>query len=601
MSVARSLLPLLALLLLSGPAAAQLDALAALLEAAQGGKSPLSADPLDGLTGSPFGEPPPPPVPVGTPLGEGENTGFALGPDDRLEFHARNLLVADAVAQLRQLVRRNIVVSPDVIATFTGDLYDLDVMQAIDAICSGTNLVFSDKGSYIYIEPAAIETRIYQLHHSKADELVELIKPILTRPDGSASGTEPSKQGIKSDAEAAGGDDFAAQDVLVVRDYPKVLDTVDKIVAMVDAMPKQVLIEATILTAELKDGMEAGVDLTMLTGQNFSDVNGLSLDGNDLHIGPIAGSTLDEGLGKLGTNLAQGITNQGLNLALVKDGVGAFIKALERTTNTTVLANPKILTVNKQRGEVLLGRRDGYLTTIVSQTSTIQKVEFLETGTRLIFRPFVLDNGFVRLEIHPEDSDGGINEVGLPFKETAEVTSNILVKDGQTVAIGGLFRERTQTIHEQVPWLGDIPLLGLLFQSQRESLLREEIVVLVTPRVVDLMVDPSALTSGLGLPFERQLAAGLEPWELPAHVDPAALTETYLTAAYDLLAQDRPAEAALLADVVDYLGTDPVAVLALRKEAWAGWLPDTTSAVVDDRILRMVAEDAVSRSGGKHR
>jgi hypothetical protein len=577
MTLRALLLAALSLALAAPGARGQLDALNAILNA-QGGE------------GSPFGQPAEPEKPKGTPLGEGDNIGFVIDENQRLELHARDLLVVDAMGQLRQLVRRNIVVDPEVEVTFTGDLYDVDVMGAIDAICRSTNLVFSDQGSYIFVEPAAIEMKVYELMHSRSEDLIELIKPLLTQPEGSVSGTEPSKQGIKSTQEEAGGDDFASHDVIVVRDYPSVIEIVDEIVAMVDAMPTQVLIEATILTAELQDGFEAGVDLLAMTGQQFNDVNGESSTGNDIDIGPIDGGTLDEGLGKAGTALAQGISNEGLNLALVKNGVAAFVRAIETTTNTTVLANPKILTVNKQRGEVLLGRRDGYLTTIVSETSTTQKVEFLETGTRLVFRPFVLDEGYVRLEIHPEDSDGGINEDGLPFSETAEVTSNIMVRDGQTVAIGGLFRERNQTVHEQVPILGDIPLLGWLFQSSREALIREEIIVLVTPRIIDFSKDPSALAGGLGLPFERQLAAGLEPWELPAGVDPYDLAATYLAAGHALLADGRPGEATLMADVADYLGTNPEGVLELRAEAWAGWLPDTSSAVIDDRILRMVVE-----------
>ena len=558
---------------------AQLDALSALL----GGAPPAGT--------SPFGEPPPPKV-TGTPLGEGENTGFTLNASDRLELHARDLLVVEALGQLRQLVRRNIVVAPEIEGTYTGDLYDVSVTEAIEAICKSTDLEFTEDGTFIWIAPAAFEMRVYELLHSRSEDLVDMIKPLLTS-GGSVSGTLASKVGIKSSQEDAGGDDFASHDVIVVNDFPSVHTAVEQIIKLVDAQPIQVLIEATILTAQMRDGFEAGIDIMALSGTDFAEVSGSSDTGSDVGIGPIGAAALDDGLGKLGTSLAQGVSNEGLNLGLVRGGVAAFVRAVESLTNTTVLANPKVLTVNKQRGEVLLGRRDGYQTSIVTQTSTTQKVEFLETGTRLVFRPFVLSDGYVRLEIHPEDSDGGINQDGLPFKNTAEVTSNIMMRDGQTVAIGGLFRDRTQTIHEQVPLLGDIPLLGWLFQSERDSVIREEIIVLVTPRVIDFSKDPAALTSGLGLPYDHQLAAGLEPWELPAGIDPALLTETYLIAGQTLIGEGRPGAAALLADVADYLGTDPAGVLALRKQAWAAWLPDTSSTVVDQRIGRMLTEDAV--------
>src|SRR5205807_1086567 len=99
-------------------------------------------------------------------------------------------------------------------------------------------------------------------------------------------------------------------------------------------------------------------------------------------------------------------------------------------------------------------RKDGYLTSTVTQTSTVQTVDFLDTGTRLIFRPYIGDDGYIRMEIHPEDSSGGLNDANLPFKVTTEVTSNVMVKDGRTIVIGGLFRESSDIARAQVPFLG---------------------------------------------------------------------------------------------------------------------------------------------------
>ncbi len=153
-------------------------------------------------------------------------------------------------------------------------------------------------------------------------------------------------------------------------------------------------------------------------------------------------------------------------------------------TDATIIANPKILTLNKQRGEIIVGRRDGYLTTTVTETAAIQTVEFLETGTQLLFRPFIGNDGYIRMEIHPEDSAGGLTSANLPFEETTEVTANILVRDGYTILIGGLFRERTTAGRAQVPFLGSIPGLGLLFQRINDDSSREEVIILLTVRVL---------------------------------------------------------------------------------------------------------------------
>jgi type IV pilus assembly protein PilQ len=175
----------------------------------------------------------------------------------------------------------------------------------------------------------------------------------------------------------------------------------------------------------------------------------------------------------------------GLNIGVVKNNVGVFVQALEGITDTVVLANPKVLALNKQKGEVIVGRKDGYMTSTTTESSTVQTVEFLETGTRLVFRPFIGDDGYIRMEIHPEDSSGGLaGEANLPFKITTEVTSNVMVKDGNTIVIGGLFREDSNTSRGQVPFLGNLPLAGALFRKQSDHTLREEVIILLTPHIV---------------------------------------------------------------------------------------------------------------------
>jgi hypothetical protein len=159
---------------------------------------------------------------------------------------------------------------------------------------------------------------------------------------------------------------------------------------------------------------------------------------------------------------------------------------LEGVTDTTVLANPKILTLNKQKGEVIVGKETGYLTTTTTETTSTQTVQFLDTGTRLIFRPYIGDDGYIRMEIHPEDSDGGLQTAAnLPFKTTTEVTSNVMVKDGHTIVIGGLFRESSQSTRSQIPVLGNLPWAGPLFRQQADTTVRQELIVLITPHIIE--------------------------------------------------------------------------------------------------------------------
>ncbi|HTE04954.1 MAG TPA: hypothetical protein VK824_02075 [Planctomycetota bacterium] len=422
------------------------------------------------------------PVPAGA---------FVRTSGDRLEFHARGLALADAFAELRRLMRRNIVVAPDVTASFTGDLYDMTVEEIITALCRSTGMITREEGSFIYIEPDKAETRIFTLGHARAEDAIALIRPLLS-PQGQVTATPSSKQGIASSQEEAGGDDYAFSDLMVVRDLRSRLDEIAAVLVTLDAAPQQVLIEATILSVSLSDNKQLGVEFSTLLGVDFQSSGATSPDGGlTLDPGALDGDQLDTGVINTGTGLNSFIpkANGGLDIGILKNGVGVFIKALQTETDATVLANPRIVTMNKQRGEVLLGRRDGFLTTTVTQTSTTQTVDYLETGTRLIFRPFITGKDLVRLEIHPEDSTGGLNSEGLPFKETAEVTTNIMIRDGETVVIGGLFRERKDRVQHKVPLLGDIPLLGGLFRSEDTGSRHEEIIIVLTPHIVNLEND----------------------------------------------------------------------------------------------------------------
>jgi type IV pilus assembly protein PilQ len=172
-------------------------------------------------------------------------------------------------------------------------------------------------------------------------------------------------------------------------------------------------------------------------------------------------------------------------MGVVTNNVNVFISALEGITDTTIMANPKVLALNKQKAEVIVGSETGYLTTTTTETSSTQTVEFLKTGTRLVFRPYIGDDGYIRMEVHPEDSSGGLQTAAnLPFKTTTEVTSNVMVKDGHTIVIGGLFRDESSSTKSQVPILGNLPLAGALFRQKRDTTKREEVIILLTPHIV---------------------------------------------------------------------------------------------------------------------
>lgn len=419
---------------------------------------------------------------------------------------------ADARTVLRQLsaqAKRNIVTSSQVTGMVTADLYSVGFTEALDAVTEAAGLTYQLRDGVVYVYTPAeltlrrqeqpVAVRVFHLAYLRAGTAKDLIEGMLS-PKGKAMVTPDEHTNLDALPTPTWEEQRrrnVAEDVLVVSDYEYVLDEVAKVIEKVDVKPEQVLIEATILSATLDDDNALGVDLQGLIGTNFNTFGATSTL-TDLTVpAPPAGGVTDfsHWQSRVNTNFTGNLPNDfgaPFTFGIVYDNVGAFVHALESVRDVTVLANPKLLIVNKQRGEVLVGREDGYLTTVVTDTSAIEQVEFLETGTKLIVRPFVGKNDHIRLEIHPEDSTGTVepaegtteNSPALPRKTTTQVTTNIIIRDGKTVVIGGLFRDEVTTTRRQVPIIGDIPWAGTLFRSTVDATTRAEVIILITPHLI---------------------------------------------------------------------------------------------------------------------
>ena len=144
--------------------------------------------------------------------------------------------------------------------------------------------------------------------------------------------------------------------------------------------------------------------------------------------------------------------------------------------------------LNKQKADLLVGQRLGYLSTTVTDTSETQTIEFLDIGTQLTVRPWISDEGTIRLELRPSVSDGTTRLEGgfiIPDQTTQELVTNIIVESGQTVVLGGLFKEDTQVGRSQLPFLGDIPIIGAAFKGQDDLLQRSEVIFMVKTTIMD--------------------------------------------------------------------------------------------------------------------
>ena len=406
--------------------------------------------------------------------------------DDHLTIHIQDDDIRRVLEMISVQGGMNILPSPNVQGNVSASLIDVDIETAMAAILRSTGYAWRREGNFIYVGTAedfksqrqladTIGTRIYRPHYVRAGELQALITPLLSEGIGAISVSGPAEVGIASDNAKAGGDNFAGGDALVVRDFEAVLSEIDQVVRQVDRKPLQVGIEAMILSVELDDENQFGVDFQFLR--------------NNRHIRMASGTPLTD-LG--GMSFSDG----GMKFGFLDSSLGAFLDALETVGDTSVIATPRLLCLNKHRAEILIGQQLGYISTTVTETSTAQSVEFLEVGTQLRLRPFISPDGMIRMEVHPELSTGSVELKGdftLPEKEVTQVTTNIMVPDGCTMIIGGLMREDLDKRSSQLPHLGDIPGIGFLFRNRTETQRRSEILVLITPHII---VDAEACAEG---------------------------------------------------------------------------------------------------------
>jgi len=413
--------------------------------------------------------------------------------------------VRKALALLGNICQKNIVPTPNVDGVLAfRQLSNVTFDEAMDAIL-GDNFKYEQRGNLIRVytkeeykklmqDPERMTYKVFTLYYISAAEAMKLITPVLSAA-GSIQGSTPpavtATTGASISAGTGGGDTMALNDTIVIRDYPENIAEAEKMLNELDIRPMQVLVEATILSATLTEGMEMGVDLNFLAGISLNGTSTTSQVGTTeslatsttLPISQVAAGTPGAPIETTGF---AAIGGSGLRIGVTSGDFSAFITALEQVTDTTILANPKILAVNKQLGQVYIGQKIGYLSqTTQTQTSTTQQVTFLDTGTKLSFRPYIGDDGYIRMDIHPKDSSGTLKANDVPDEFSTELATNIIVKNGQTIVIGGLFRDVVVTSRNQIPLLGDLPLIGVFFRSTSDQTQRQEVIVLLTPHIIE--------------------------------------------------------------------------------------------------------------------
>ncbi len=431
---------------------------------------------------------------------------------DLVDLHVNNEDLGNILQLLSIQSQRNIISSNNVSASVTADLYGVTFYEALDAILHVNGYGYIEKGNFIYVYTAEelVEfealsrrpiTRIITLDYLNATDAAEFAKMLLSETGTLTTNAQTEAFSI-TDGVPGGADNYANSATIVVYDFEENVDEIQALIAELDTKPAQILVEATILQTTLNEANAFGMDFALIQNLDFTDFVGTGgplsvVDGLINGQGKTVDGTAVDAPNGHGAGLSSTVGNTSgpasLKAGFVNGDVGVFMRVLDEVTDVTVVSNPKLLTLNRQPARVLVGTRVGYLNSTTTNTSTTQSVEFLDVGTQLSVRPFVSKNGLIRLELRPQVSSFTLRQVSdnagatvtIPDEDTTEMNTNVMVRDGQTVVLGGLFTETTSSTRRQVPVLGDIPLVGNAFKGYDDETRRSEIIFLITPSIVN--------------------------------------------------------------------------------------------------------------------
>lgn len=396
------------------------------------------------------------------PMASPESLGDAV-----IEHHAGDISLMVRDASLRQVVgliaetqNLNLVFAATAETPVTASFDRVPWQKVLDALLSASGHTWTTNGGVIMITsmenadsfpPSAggRNVEVLELDFASAADIDQAVKGLLS-PAGKSWVLETSS-----------GDNRRTREAIVVVDYPGNLAQIQNYVCQADQPPRQVLIEAHILQVDLSSDCRSGVNFDALS---------TSISGNEINLRTVG--------------LANAANTSAFFLEATGGAIESLVELLQNTTDAKTLASPKVLAVSGQQARMQVGEQLGFRVVTTTQTSTLEEIQFLDVGVVLSVTPRITRDGRVLMRIKPEVSTGQVSpETGLPSEETTEVETDIILSDGQGMVIGGLIQEQDSNIQTKIPWLGDLPYVGIIFQRRVVEKKRSEIIVTLVPHI----------------------------------------------------------------------------------------------------------------------
>ena len=440
----------------------------------------------------PVSSPAPAVQPAAAPAYESEVAQQPLQPLDiepvytgqkiRLVFDDADL--RDIFQLIAEISDMNIIVSDDVKGSITLRLIDVPWDQALDLVLETKNLGMIKRGNVVRVLPKdqirSMEEAKFTAARNK-EKLEDLVTEVIPVSYTAIKNVEGPSKELMTERGKITADNRNKQ--IIVTDIPSVIDSVKKLIAILDTPERQVMIEARIVEADSTFNRNLGVNWGFFY-----------VDGNILDQG---WQTLSGGLG-LGGNFvippgpasAAGVAGVGSNISFGKFGADSAVldlrlSAMESEGNGKIISRPRVTTLNGEKAKISQGTMIPYQTVSNDEITT----ELVEAALSLEVTPVINPDNSIILDIKATNSSPGTTVAtgagAAPQIDSKEAETKVLVRDGETTVIGGIFVENDDFAENGVPLLRSIPFLGNFFKSTQKNNSRSELLIFITPRILN--------------------------------------------------------------------------------------------------------------------
>jgi len=398
----------------------------------------------------------------------------------RKAYHGRRVTLEFSDADIRKIFQLiaevsnlNFLVSDEVSGTITIKLVNVPWDQALDVILDAKGLGMQRDGNIVQIKPRAkIQTQAEEELAAKkvAEHAMELKTALFEVNYASVNDIAAQFSALKTDRGTITKDERTAR--VIVKDIQPAIDEMRQLLKNLDIPERQVMIEARIVEATSTFTRDLGIQWGLTYRDGSASVAGIS--SVDTGFGGVVSSTSGPGTsgsGGLGLGMTFGklTSNIQLDMRLSASASIGLVK---------VISTPKVVTLNNKAAKISQGQSIPYQTTSAEGTKT----EFVEAALTLEVTPHITADGSVSMKIKASNNSPGTGTP--PPINKKEATTELVVANGETTVIGGIYQDNDTEADTGVPYLSDIPLLGWLFKSNSKNKTKTELLIFITPKVL---------------------------------------------------------------------------------------------------------------------